>query len=98
MYEIRYMPQAEKYFKKLKEKQLKAAYREALIEISADPYNAGERKSGDLSGIYCRNVYYNKTNYEIAYRIYEENGKFVVIILAGTRENFYQELKRYMGV
>jgi len=91
------MPQAEKYFKKLKEKQLKAAYREALIKISADPYNAGERKSGDLSGIYCRNVYYNKTNYEIAYRIYEENGKIVVIVLAGTRENFYMELKRYMG-
>jgi len=91
------MPQAEKYFKKLKEKQLKLAYREALIEISADPYNAGELKSGDLSGIYCRDVYYNKTNYEIAYRIYEENGKTVVIILAGTRENFYLELKRYMG-
>ena len=98
MYDIRYMPQAEKYFKKLKEKQLKVAYREALVKISADPYNAGEQKSGDLSGIYCRDVYYNKTNYEIAYRIYEENGKLVVIILAGTRENFYQELKRYIGV
>jgi len=91
------MPQAKKYFKKLKEKQLKVAYREALVKISADPYNAGERKLGDLSGIYCRDVYYNKINYEIAYRIYEENGKLVVIILAGTRENFYQELKRYMG-
>jgi len=90
------MPQAKKYFKKLKEKQLKAAYREALVKISADPYHAGERKSGDLSGIYCRDVYYNKTNYEIAYRIYEENGKIVVIILAGTRENSYQEIKRYM--
>jgi len=91
------MPQAEKHFKKLKKKQLKIAYREALNKISADPYNAGERKTGDLSGIYCRDVYYDKTNYEIAYRIYEENGKIVVIILAGTRENFYLELKRYMG-
>jgi len=34
--------------------------------------------------------------YEIACRIYEEKEKFVIIILAGTRENFYQELKRYM--
>ena len=96
MYEIRYKPRAEKYFKKLKEKQLIDIYREALIKISADPYNEGEQKTGDLSGIYCRDIYYNKSNYEIAYRIYEENNKFIVVILAGTRENFYQELKRYM--
>ncbi|WP_148411904.1 type II toxin-antitoxin system RelE/ParE family toxin [Murimonas intestini] len=36
------------------------------------------------------------TSYEIAYRIYEEDDKVVVVILAGTRENFYEELKRYM--
>ena len=42
-------------------------------------------------------IFYNKTNYEIAYRIYEEDGKLVVVLLAGTRENFYKELKRYMG-
>jgi len=90
------MPKAEKYFRKLKEKRLKAEYREALSKISADPYNEGEKKTGDLTGIYCRDVYYNNTNYEIAYRIYEEHGKSVVIILAGTRENFYQELKLYM--
>jgi len=35
-------------------------------------------------------------NYELAYRIYEEDGQMVVVILAGTRENFYDELKRYM--
>jgi len=31
-------------------------------------------------------------NYELAYRIYEKNGQLIVIILAGTRENFYDEL------
>jgi len=56
----------------------------------------GGLKTGDLSGIYGYDVYYNKTNYEIAYRVYEEAGKIVVVILAGTRENFYDELKRYM--
>lgn len=53
-------------------------------------------KSGDLVGVYEFDVYYNKTNYEIAYRIYEEGGKIVVVILAGTRESFYKEPKRYM--
>lgn len=96
MYELRYKPPAQKFFKKIKEKRLAAAFSEALTKISEDPHNAGTAKSGDLTGVYCYDVYYNKINYEIAYRIYEENGRFVVIILAGTRENFYQELKRYM--
>lgn len=95
MYELRYLPGAERFFKKLKEKGLKDAFRKALEAIAQDPYT-GEGKTGDLSGIYGYDVYYNKTNYEIAYRIYEEDGKLVVVILAGTRENFYQQLKRYI--
>ena len=95
MYEFRFLPPAEKYLKKVKEKGLKTAFRRALEEINADPY-IGELKTGDLAGIYGYDVYYNKTNYELAYRIYEESGALVVVILAGTRENFYQQLKRYM--
>jgi len=45
-------------------------------------------ETGDLSGV--------KTNYELAYTIFEEDDETVVVILAGTRENFYEELKRYM--
>ena len=98
MYELRYKPPAQKYLKKLKEKDLIGAYRDALIKISEDPHGAGEAKTGDLAGIYCRDVYYSKTNYEIAYQIFEEGDQLVVIILVGTRENFYQELKRYMSL
>jgi hypothetical protein len=90
------MPRAERYFKKLKDNGLVGAFNEALDAIEADPYS-GELKIGDLAGIHCRNVFYNRTNYEIAYRILEEDGEFVIIILAGTRENFYRELKRYMN-
>jgi len=97
MYELRYKRPVEKYFNKLKEKGLISAYIEALTKISEDPYGAGEAKVGDLAGIYCRDVYYNKTNYEIAYQIIEIDEQVVVIVLAGTRENFYQELKRYMN-
>ncbi len=98
MYDLRYMPQARKYFKKIADKHLAGEFTKALNEIAADPYEAGEAKTGDLAGIYCRDVYYSKTNYEIAYRIIEENDKLVVVILAGTRENFYKELKRYMTI
>ena len=95
MYELRFSPQAEKYFRKIKEKPLKQAFLGALKAISEDPY-AGSAKVGDLAGLYGWDVYYAKTNYEIAYRIYEEDGKLVVVVLAGTRENFYNELKRYI--
>ena len=95
MFELRYTPAAKKYFKKLKEKGLINAYNSTLDHIEADPY-AGELKIGDLTGIYCWDVYYSGVNYEIAYQIIEEDKQLVVIILAGTRENCYEELKRYM--
>jgi mRNA interferase RelE/StbE len=95
MYEIRFLPQAEKYIKKLKDKQLKKVFKDALQAISEDPF-AGDEKKGDLAGVYGWDVHYARTNYEIAYRIYEEEGQLVVVVLAGTRENFYEQLKRYI--
>ena len=96
MFQLRYTPRVEKYFSKLKEKGLIRAYNKALDDIESDPYT-GKLKTGDLAGIYCWDVYYNKTNYEIAYHIFEEENKFIIIIMAGTRENFYKELKRYFA-
>jgi mRNA-degrading endonuclease RelE of RelBE toxin-antitoxin system len=95
MFEIRFTRAAERYLKKIKERGLREAFRDALKKIGADPY-IGELKTGSLAGVYCYDVYYSKTNYELAYRIYEEDSQMVVVILAGTRENFYDELKRYM--
>lgn len=95
MYEIRFTPAAEKYFKKLKELKLKDAYQKALQAISQDPY-VGEKKRGDLNGVYGYDVRYAGVNYEIAYTIYEQNGQLIVVLLAGKRENFYEQLKRYL--
>ena len=38
MYELKFLPGAERYFKKVKEKGLKAAFRKALEAIQNDPY------------------------------------------------------------
>jgi mRNA-degrading endonuclease RelE of RelBE toxin-antitoxin system len=95
MYKLIILPPAARYLKKLKEKPLKAAFQKAVDEILKDPY-MGEPKTGNLSGVFCYDIYYNKTNYELAYTIIEEGGSTVVVILAGTRGNFYEELKRYM--
>lgn len=95
MSEIRFSPPALKYFKKLKDKKLKQLYKEAILKIATD-YTLGTMKKGDLSGIYGYDIYYNKTNYELAYTVEVVNNVVIVIIMAGTRENFYEQLKHYL--
>jgi mRNA interferase RelE/StbE len=95
MYELLFSSAAERYFKKLKEKPLWVAYQEALLKIARDP-NVGKRKRGDLAGIYGIDITYQGINYEIAYTFREGGDRKEVIPLAGTRENFYDQLKRYI--
>ena len=95
MLPIIYSPASEKYFRKLKDSKLKKLYLDAIVLIRENP-NVGDAKSGDLKGVFCYDLYYNRVNYEIAYMISkQENGDYIVIILAGTRENFYHSLKNY---
>lgn len=95
MTEVRFLPPAAKFFKKLKDKKLKTLYREAIDKIRED-HTVGELKSCDLSGVYGYDIYYNRTNYELAYSVEYQEDKMIVVIMAGTRENFYDELKKYM--
>ncbi|WP_431085979.1 type II toxin-antitoxin system RelE/ParE family toxin [Paenibacillus sp. 8b26] len=96
MLPVTYLGPAKRYFKKLSERPLKSAYLDAITAIRLGP-SIGEHKTGDLSGTLGYNVFYKGTNYEIAYRLEEnEEGELIVVILAGSRENFYEELKRYL--
>lgn len=95
MTEVRFLPPAAKFIKKLKDKKLKMLYQEAVDKIRED-YTIGKPKRGDLSGVYGYDIYYNKTNYELAYTVENFENKVVVVIMAGTRENFYEQLKKYM--
>ena len=96
MLPVSYTPIVEKYFKKLKDKTLIKAFKRAIIEIRKNP-DIGQAKTGNLKGLYCLDIYYNRTKYELAYRISKlENGCMIVVIMAGTRENFYNELKQYL--
>lgn len=95
MTEIRFLPLAAKFIKKLKDKKLKLLYQEAIDKIK-DDHTVGEPKTGDLSGVYGYDIYYNKTNYELAYTLEYLEDKVIIIIMAGTMENFYDQLKQYM--
>lgn len=96
MHPIVFLPPAERYFKKIKEKGLKESFHQAINQIREAPYS-GAVKKGDLAGIYGYDVYYRGVNYEIAYRIVVNGDvSVVVVIMAGTRENFYEQLKNYL--
>lgn len=95
MYEIKFLPPAARFIKKIKDKKLKELYKNAIDKIRED-YTVGELKTGNLSGIYSIDIFYHKTNYELAYTVEYAKNEIVVVIMAGTRENFYEELKRYM--
>lgn len=95
MLQVRFLPPAAKFIKKLKDRKLKSLYKKAIDEICED-YTIGQEKTGDLSGIYGYGIYYNKVNYELAYMIERVDEEIIVVIMAGTRENFYEQLKRYM--
>lgn len=95
MTEVRFLPPAAKFIKKLKDKKLKMLYQEAIDKIRADDA-VGEAKTGDLAGVYGYDIYYNKTNYELAYTVEYLADKVIVVIMAGTRGNFYDQLKQYM--
>ena len=93
MLPVTILPSANKFLKEIKDKQLKKEHKEAIREIRKDP-DIGELKRGDLAGIYGYDIKHNGVNYELAYRVsVNEQGDVVIIIMAGTRENFYEALK-----
>ena len=89
-----FLPPAAKFIKKMKDKELKRKFQKAVDEIIEDPL-IGELKSGDLSGVRCCDIYHQRTNYELAYHVTYMDDEVVVVIMAGTRENFYEALKPY---
>ena len=94
-YEVRFSSAAVRYFKKIKGAELIEACKAALVVLTQNPY-VGKPKSGDLVGVYGYDVRHKGIQYEIAYKVYESDCRMIIVILAGTRENSYEELKRYV--
>ncbi len=94
MYSVQYSTAAVKYIKKIKNAELKVLLKTAVDTLAQDPY-CGDAKMGDLAGLFGYDVFYDGTNYEIAYTI-NDKVVLITIIMVGTRENFYKELKRYL--
>lgn len=95
MLPVTFLPPAKKFLKKIKDRHLKKKYQEAITEIRKNP-DIGRFKTGDLAGIRGYDIKHEGIYYEMAYRVtVNAQGDVVVIIMAGTRENFYEVLKKY---
>lgn len=76
-------------YKKLRPPQ-KRAVNEAVVAITENP-TLGEQKKGDLAGIFVYKFTHNTQLYLLAYTF---DPATLTLILLGTHENFYRELKR----
>ena len=97
MLDYKVSPKAERFFKKIKDKELKNKFKHAIRDIRQNP-SIGNTKKENLKGILGYDIYHNKINYEIAYEVAEIAGKVVIIILAGTRETFTKNLENILVV
>lgn len=98
MLDFEVMPSAERFFKKIKtsDPELFQLYKKAITKICDNPH-IGTFKKGDLTGYMSYDIIHNDINYEMAYVIAKnDDGKIILVVLAGTRENFYEELKKYI--
>src|SRR5690625_3345526 len=96
-FHIELLPGARRYLKSIrKDRSLLQKYKVIIETIQHNPLKGKENK-GDLAGIYTIDFRHQKTVYELAYVLTQQHNKnTLIIILAGTRENFYRELKRYI--
>ena len=87
--EVRQMPAFKKAYKKLRKNE-KVEVDAAIREIIENP-EIGEPKKGDITGVY---VYKFKVNKRETLLAYEWDAKLRLLLLLGSHENFYRDLKR----
>jgi mRNA-degrading endonuclease RelE of RelBE toxin-antitoxin system len=93
-YSIFLSRKAEKQYKKL-DLQISNRIKHKLNILKQYPHK-GFALSGKYTGLRYLKVIYKRVEYRVVYDISDES-KEVLIIFLGTRENFYKELRRYLG-
>ena len=77
-----------------RQKALLESYTEQLEIVLQEPL-VGSVLKGDLSGYYCWDWTFRGVSLRVVYKVFEGD-KHVIICYFGTRENFYEEVKRYL--
>jgi len=91
MYDLVVLNSAARQLKKF-DKLVRTKIISSLEKIAENPF-IGEMLRGDLATIYSYHLTISGTEYRVAYQI-REREIVVVVLQIGTRENFYEELKK----
>ncbi|RXT02759.1 type II toxin-antitoxin system mRNA interferase toxin, RelE/StbE family [Ammoniphilus sp. CFH 90114] len=91
MYQLFVSNQAKKDLKRFDKAVIKKVIM-ILEDIAENPF-AGEPLKGDMSHLRKWSFNHQGTGYRIAYQIFDDRIE-VKVMQIGTRENFYDELKR----
>nr|WP_315987892.1 type II toxin-antitoxin system RelE/ParE family toxin [Desulforamulus aquiferis] len=78
-----------------KSPQLLASYYEQVDLIIKAP-EEGKLLKGDLNGYYSWDYKFRGVSLRICYRFFKSD-KHVIFVYFGTRENFYDKVKRYLN-
>lgn len=95
MNELIILHSAAQYLKKL-DRPLKLKVIQLLEEIARNPLQ-GQKLTGDLKAVFSQHFRDNGVEYRVAYLFHETEGR-IIVILVGTRENFYLELRKRMPI
>ncbi len=93
MYQIVITPSVKRTAKKLPKQARKEIIKQSQ-KLKENPY-FGEKLSGSLHFLYSFHVKFKNVNYRVAYTI-NNSQKQIVVHLIGTREGFYERLKRLL--
>lgn len=81
----------EKKVKKMTKKE-KLALDDEIKKFAVNP-SIGEEKKGDLKKIFVHKFKIRALEYLLSYRL---NGKNLELIMLGSHENYYRDLKKYL--
>lgn len=74
------------------DKPVQAILKNEVLPTIAENPESGENLVGDLDGLRSYHFQYGRVQYRLAYSVQNNNNVFVYAI--GTRENFYDKLRR----
>ncbi|MBU0981617.1 type II toxin-antitoxin system RelE/ParE family toxin [Patescibacteria group bacterium] len=83
---IIFLRQAHRFIKKA-DPPLKAKIKDEVLKIAENP-KIGEALTGKLKQLSSHHFHFMKTQYRIAYRVKGD----LIIVVVGSRENFYRDL------
>jgi len=92
MYAVIFSRSSKKDIKKLSEKVSAYINNNLLKNLAANPY-LGEKLHGELKNYWKLKFKVDNVNYRIIYEIYK-NKLHIFVVMIGTRENIYKELRK----